>query len=101
MNIKTISIICIVLLLIAIPTGLPYGYYIFLRWIISLSSVFIAYKAYERGKNTWIYIFGGLAILFNPIVPVYLDKSVWVSINLTSVVLFMIFGFSKSNKKDQ
>lgn len=98
MNIKIISIISIILLLFGIPTGLPYGYYIFLRWAISLSSVFIAYRAYKQEKNTWLYVFVGLTILFNPIAPIYLNKSVWVLIDLISAVLFVVFGFFKPKK---
>ena len=95
MNIKIVSIIAIVLLLLGIPTGWPYGYYIFLRWVITLSAVFIAYQAYKLEKDSWIYIFAGIAILFNPIAPIYLDKSVWVLIDMISSVLFATFGFSK------
>lgn len=100
MNIKIISVVSILLLLLGIPTGWPYGYYILLRWIISLSAIFIAYQAYKEEKSTWIYVFAGLAILFNPIAPIYLDKSVWVLIDLISSVLFATFSFH-NRKKDE
>lgn len=95
MNIKIISIISIILLLIGIPTGWAYGYYIFLRWAIFISSVIITYKFYEQKRITWVFIFAVLAILFNPIAPIYLEKSTWILIDFISSVLFYIVGFTK------
>jgi hypothetical protein len=94
MGIKIISIICVILLLLGIPSGWPYGYYIFLRWAISLLSVFIAYQAYKLERNLWIYIFAGMAILFNPIAPVYLDKSAWVLIDVVCAGMFLASTFA-------
>lgn len=87
---KNICIICGILLLIAIPNWLPYGFYIFLRCVISISSIFLAVEFNKKQNNGWLYTFGLIAILFNPIIPIYLDKSIWVLIDLVVVVLFFI-----------
>ena len=98
MNIKWLCIASGILLLLAFPSGWPYGYYIFLRWIIFISSIAIANGFYKAGIISWVLVFGALAFLFNPIVPIYLNKSSWVAIDLISAVLF--FAASGSIKSD-
>lgn len=94
MNIKWISIIAGVLLILAIPTGWPYDFYIILRWVISVSSAIVAYGFYKSKLQAWTFVFGALVFLFNPILPVYLSKSSWVLIDLIAAILFFIAAYS-------
>jgi hypothetical protein len=88
------AIISILLLLLAIPTGIwPYGYYIFLRWVITAIALFIAWIAYDLKKNFWIWLMIGIAILFNPIAPIYLSKETWQVINFIIAALFLVAIF--------
>lgn len=98
-NIKALSIISGVLLILAIPIGWPYGFYILLRWIISITSAMVAYGFYKSKFPAWTFVFGTLAFLFNPILPVYLNKSAWVSIDFISAILFFIAAYSIKTKK--
>lgn len=99
MNIKWACIISGVMLLLAIPTGMPYDYYIVLRWVIFLSSIFVAYVFYKSHLLAWTFIFGGIAFLFNPIAPIYLSKESWVPIDLIASVLFFVAAYSVKKKK--
>ncbi|MFA5360675.1 MAG: DUF6804 family protein [Candidatus Paceibacterota bacterium] len=88
------SIIVIVMLLLAIPSGIwPYGYYQILRWVVTGAALFILWITYELKKKTWLWIMGVIAILFNPIAPIYLDKGTWVVIDLIVAALFLISIF--------
>ena len=93
-KIKNKNIACtiaILLLLLAIPSGIfPYGYYIFLRWVITGIALFVAWTSYNLKKNFWIWLMIGIAILFNPIAPIYLNKSIWQVINFIIAVLFFV-----------
>jgi len=81
------SLIVAAMLLVAVAP-LPYGYYQFLRWAACGVAVFIAFKSY-KWKKTWaIWLFGGIAVLFNPIVPIYLTKEIWQPIDLVCALLF-------------
>ena len=51
MSLKKPLIIAGVLLLLAVPPIWPYGYYIFLRWVIFASS---AYTTYQFSKTNLI-----------------------------------------------
>ena len=87
-----------VMLLLGIPSGWPYAYYQILRWVVAIAAGIGAYKAYEQKKTPWIWLMVGIAILFNPIAPVYLDKSTWVILDVAAAALFgvAVFGGKRS-----
>lgn len=81
------AVIGVILLLIAV-LPLDYGYYTFLRWMICGISAYIAVKAYQW-KTEWVtWVFGAIAVLFNPIIPIYLTKEIWQPIDLGVALLF-------------
>lgn len=97
MNIKWLCIASGVFLLLAIPSGWPYDFYILLRWIIFITSLIVAIGFHKSGLNGWMMVFGGVVFLFNPIIPIHLAKSSWVLIDFVSAILFFIA--SSSTKK--
>lgn len=94
MNMKYLCIVCGVLLLIAIPNWLPYGFYILLRWIVCAMSIYVAYGFSKSKLKGWMLIFGAIAFLFNPIFPIYLSKNIWILIDLIAAILFFISAYS-------
>lgn len=88
-NKNTASKISTIMLLIAI-LPLPYGYYTLLRWIVCFSAIFSAWVANELGKRPWLFLMAIIALLFNPIVPVFLNKGAWVIIDFIVAILFFI-----------
>ena len=52
------------------------------------------YKYYESKLTSWVFIFGALAFLFNPLFPIFMDKSVWVGIDLISAIVFFFSAYS-------
>lgn len=96
---NVVAVISVFMLLLAIPR-LPYGYYIFLRWVVSLSAVFSAWVANSSEDKFWVFLMGGIAILFNPIIPVHLIKEIWVIIDLIVAILFLVSIFKiKPNRQ--
>ena len=86
---KIISISCAVLLVLAI-FRFPIGYYTFLRIAITLGAILILLEELKNGLNLWVLLFGGMAMLFNPILPIYLyKKSLWIPIDIGSAILFV------------
>lgn len=92
--VKKTPIVLGLLLFIAI-FPLPYGYYTFLRLIVFVFSLFLAYQLREKNCSNWIIFLIFMAILFNPLIPVYLSKEIWVLIDLFSATLFLILGAQK------
>lgn len=93
-NMKLLSIIAGIALLLAIIPSWAYGYYILLRWFIFISSIIIAYKFYRSKLTGWTLVFGAIAFLFNPLFPIYLSRSTWAPIDLVAGVLFFISAYS-------
>lgn len=87
MNKKTPSLIAIVLLLLAL-FPMPYGYYTLVRICICLLSGYLAYKSWQEKINLWMWIFIIIAILFNPIIPIYLCRTLWAIIDLATAIIF-------------
>lgn len=81
------ALVAAVMLLLAMAT-LPYGYYQILRWVVCAASAYIAYTAYACGKVWATWVFGFVAILFNPILPIHLTKEIWRPINFICAVLY-------------
>ena len=74
---KYVLPLCIVLLLIAGGISLdstPLGYYTLVRIVVTVGAVWLVVKEPVKGVNLWRVIFGFIAILFNPIIPVRLER---------------------------
>ncbi len=69
---------------------LPYGYYTVLRVVACGVFAFAAFVAFQRkGKATpWLY--GLLAVLFNPIIKIHFPKEVWAFIDVAAGVLLLV-----------
>ena len=87
-----------VLLLLGI-FQLPYGYYQLLRIVVTISSGISAYKAYENENQGLCIAFALVLILFNPIIPIYLNKEIWIPIDIIVGIFFGINGKAEKNEK--
>lgn len=89
-----------VLLFLALFNGMPYGYFGILRWVVFLTSAFVAYQTYVHKQESWMWIFGVIAIVFNPFTFIYLDRSIWLIIDVAValVMLYAIFKLSFEKK---
>jgi hypothetical protein len=79
----------------------PYGYYTLLRWVVAGVSIYYAYLLYttHKDKIAWFWGLVIIAILFNPIVPIYLyDKMFWSIIDVVVAVFFIVLIFKLKKK---
>lgn len=106
---RAVWLIAAALLLIGIAK-LPYGYYQFLRIETTIVAAFFAYTAFTTAKAVgfWTLLFAAVAILFNPIIPIYLSKDAWMVIDgvvavfiLAHLVIARGKLFSKASSKDR
>lgn len=94
-----IKILAIVFLLGALGDN-PYVYYQLLRWAILIIGAYLAYLTYNNGKNLWAWIFGTIALLFNPIIPFYFSRNAWQFVDVIVAVIFIISIFIKNERKN-
>ena len=83
-------ILSIVMLLMTTLKHLPHGFYTLLRLVVCLTSIFVASFAYKARLRYWTYLMGLIALLFNPIIKVYFNKSTWQLIDLVTAIIFVI-----------
>lgn len=95
-------LIPIALLLIGLA-DLPIGYYTIVRIVVCIISALSCYWSYRSDEKVGIatVAFGLLAILFNPIFPIYLQsKGVWTIIDIIAAVLLAIRYITLKSKKE-
>lgn len=69
---------------------LPYGYYTLLRLIACGVFAFAAFLAHERKHEVLPWVYGLLAVLFNPVVKIYLPKEAWVFVDIGAGILLLV-----------
>lgn len=96
-----IFLVPIALLLIGLA-DLPTGYYTLVRFAVCLVSALSCYWSYKSDDKVGIatVVFGVLAILFNPIIPIYLhEKEIWTVIDIAAAVLLGIRYFTLRDRR--
>ena len=97
-SIKLFFLIPAILLFIAPLISFPYGFYTLLRIIVTLTSAVIIYQSYKINRiNEYSIIFLFILILYNPLIPIYLSREVWLPINFATsgIYLYTLFKIKK------
>jgi len=92
--IKPLNIIAGIVLIIAIIPILPYAYYQLLRWFVCGVAVYNSYLSHKLKDTKLTWTFGIIAVLFNPIAPIFLSRGVWFFIDIVVAIMF----FNSINK---
>jgi hypothetical protein len=74
---KVAAIVSIVLLVLALISRWPYGFYTFLRIVVCGTAIWLGVEAYQLRKVPLAWMLGGLAVLFNPLIPIYIRRAQW------------------------
>jgi hypothetical protein len=85
------------LMLAAAPIDWPYGYYQFMRLAVTGMSVWIVVTANRNKQGNWSVLGTALALLFNPLIPIHLDRSTWVPIDWIAATLLSFSAFKLSS----
>jgi len=101
MPINTIPLkIILAFLLFICLLEMSYDYYQLVRFAAMLAFAYFAYFANQKKKINEVFIYSGLAILFQPIVKIALSKTVWESIDVL-VGLGLLFSLLPSKSTNQ
>jgi hypothetical protein len=91
MSTKKLSLILIPLLL-ACLLPMPYGYYQLVR---VLATAAFAFLAYQERENSLLWVFVGLALLFQPFEKIALGRTVW---NIVDIAVAVFLGWYGSRR---
>jgi hypothetical protein len=80
----------------------PYDYFTIMRWIVFASSSFCFYLATKSKQSVWLWVFGIIGLLFNPIIPIHLARKTWSVVDVVSalVLVVSIFVFHTGGARD-
>lgn len=78
-------------LLLALLGG-PYELYVVMRWAVTAMATWMFVVAAGQKRTLWTVVFTAIAVLFNPLIPVYATREFWVPIDFGGLVLFWAAG---------
>src|SRR5207237_8924977 len=93
-------VIAAVMLVFAAAEKQPDSFYTLLRWVCCAVFAYSAVTSFQMKRMLWLWIFGALAGLFNPIFPALQDRSLWIVVEWLSIgaVVIAAFVFWKVSK---
>lgn len=86
-------VVAAAVLFLALFDGWQYGFFTMLRFVVFATTAYVAWMAYEGQKEKWVWVFGFVAVLFNPFFPVHLDRDTWVVIDFVVGVFLLATTF--------
>ena len=99
---KTVYTICAIVLFLAVA-ALPIEYYDLLRVAVFIGCLLVIFN--KKIKKYWRFLFVPIAILFNPVLPIFLYvKSYWILFDFLCGILFLLltfYGYSSHTKEQK
>lgn len=72
---------------------MPYGYFMLVRLVATVAFGIMAYHYYKEDKTAATYIFGGLALLFQPMYKIALGRTIWNVVDVIVAILLVALFF--------
>ncbi len=94
MNFTTISKLVLATLLLLCLVDFPYGYYQFVRFVATIGFLFFAFDSNQQKNQTDVFVFLGLALLFQPIEKISLGREIW---NVVDVIVAILLIYKSKN----
>lgn len=92
------------MLLWALNPDNPYGYYMLLRIVVCAICAYLAFAAYAAEKIGWVWVLSVTAVIYNPIVRIYLNREYWTVINIATIILLVLsiwaIGLTESDDEE-
>src|SRR6266705_3113904 len=86
-------LIAAVTLVFAAAEKQPDSFYTLLRWVCCAVFAYSAVRSFQMKHMLWLCTFGVLAVLFNPIFPLGLDRNSWIVADWFSIGAMLIAAF--------
>jgi len=85
-----LAIVVSTILLLGAGGPWPYGYYTLLRISVATTALLFWGFYSERNQEGWKHFYLGVAILFNPIIPISLGRPIWSVLDIAVIVPLLI-----------
>ena len=97
MNNNLLKVILSILLFLCL-LDMPYGYYQFVRFTAMIGFAYFAYLANNQNNKNEIFIYFGLALLFQPFVKIALGRTIWNIVDLIVGISLIISILQRKTK---
>jgi hypothetical protein len=85
-----LKVVAIALALGALAPIPYFAYYQLMNWAVVGAAIVTAWQAYKRGNEWLAWLFVVVAVVFNPIAPLYFRADVWQVADVIVAVLFLL-----------
>jgi len=68
---------------------MPYGYYMFVRFVSMVAFGMMAYRYYAQHKTALTITFASLAVLFQPFIKIALGRTMWNIVDVIVAILLV------------
>lgn len=93
-----LQIVLSILLLICL-FDMPYGYYELVRFISMVSFIWMTCECYKEKKENLAFVFGALAVLFQPFMKISLGRGLWNLVDFIVAVFLILLCINNKKKK--
>ncbi len=84
-----LSVLAMALLVGALFSIEFFVYYQLMNWVVVGASLMVAYRAKQSNKEWLMWLFAFVAVVFNPLAPLYLRADIWQIADVVTIVLFV------------
>ena len=77
---------------------MPYGFYQFVRFVALIGFALLAYQANQLVRQAEIFIYIGLALLFQPLFKISFGRQIWNVIDVVVGIGLMLSIFMKPKR---
>ena len=93
---KVLLIFALALLTCLLP--MPYGYFMFVRFVGMIIFGLMAFIYYQEQKEGMAIFFGAMAILFQPIIKISLGRTMWNIVDVVMAIILSIIWYKNKQK---
>src|SRR4051812_13778522 len=101
LNDNWLRLVAIAFVLGALWPYFPYAYYQLMDWVVAGAAIMTALQSRARGQTFVIWVFALVAVVFNPVAPLYLRADIWQIADIAVAVLFAAALFLVKSKNSR
>ncbi len=96
---ETLVLIALAVLLAVCLFDMPYGYYELVRFISMVTFIWMAFSCYRKHRENLTFVFGALAVLFQPFLKISLGRGIWNIVDVIVAIFLILLSINKTKKK--
>ena len=97
-SMKQVYLFMVAMLLLCLAP-MPYGYFMLVRFVMTVACGWMAYQYYQRQKTVAMWVFGALVMLFQPVYKIALGRTVWNIVDVIVAIFLIVLFFMEKRQE--